>query len=117
MFTWPTDRGKDQYWEYSASDLYRSYSWAAAQNFFNYARNYSGHTTVKGRIESLWLGDIIQYDVGWDGMNHSMIVVNRTGTGKVYLAMHTPNRTGALLQDLRVKYPTSSTGWYYTGID
>lgn len=61
-FTFPWQRTDDRYWEYSSNSLYRSYSWAGAHNFFTYARVYSGRVTVKGKMSSLWLGDIVQID-------------------------------------------------------
>ena len=79
----------DSAWWYTGANPPKSYPWASAQNFFNFARG-SGRSTVLPLIYSLKVGNILQYDIGAAGMNHTMIVTQVINT-QPYLTYHTSN--------------------------
>jgi hypothetical protein len=80
----------DHYWWYNG--LNQTYSWAAAENWYKYARVYSGRVTALTNVYSLRPGDVLQVKYGSDPtIHHSTIVTAYTG-GEVYLTYHTTNR-------------------------
>jgi hypothetical protein len=80
----------DHYWWYSA--LNQTFSWAGAENWYKYARVYSGRVTALTNVYSLRPGDVLQVKYsGYTVIDHSMIVTQYTG-GEVYLTYHSNNK-------------------------
>lgn len=82
-------------WWYHETQPYfgpgQSYSWAGAQNWFNFTKN-----RPRGKIvefgKDLEIGDIIQFDEGSNGsINHTAIVTKIDSRDTPYLTYHTNN--------------------------
>jgi hypothetical protein len=70
----PENKASNSAWWYDSSPIIdqAAYSWTAAQNWKLFA-------TTSGRVASISTanartGDIVQYDIGGNGMNHTTIV-------------------------------------------
>ena len=109
------NRAKKTVWWYTGTGIYpKSHSWADAEVWRKFAQG-------QGRVASIITkrarsGDIIQYDIGLNGMNHTAIVTfYDTSTSQPLLTYHTANThnkplsafqadvaTGASAQDYRL---------------
>ena len=79
----------DGAWWYTGNALLpKSYAWATAQNFYNFAVKESKRSKVHASVYDLLPGQVLQYDVTATGMNHTM-VVTKVVDGAPYLTYHT----------------------------
>jgi hypothetical protein len=103
----------DSVWWYDGITLLpKSYTWASAQHWYNFATS-SGRTDIRSAIPYAQTGDILQYDVGPVGMNHSMIVT-KVVNSMPYLTYHTGNHLNkpfSLVQK-SVLAEDSTPDWY-----
>jgi hypothetical protein len=90
---WAHDTGlwnDDHNWWYNS--LNQTHSWAGAENWYKFARVYSGRVTALSNVYSLRPGDVLQAKYsGSSVVNHSMIVTLYYGN-MVYLTYHSNNR-------------------------
>jgi len=82
----------DRYWWHTGNPLIpKSYAWADAQDFYDFAVLRSGRATRWASVDDLRAGDVLQYDITTSGMNHTMIVTSKVGS-EPYLTYHTSNK-------------------------
>jgi hypothetical protein len=75
-------------WAYSGTGPYpKTNSWADAQLFYDFAHR-TGRVSNYASVGSLRLGDVLQYDVGTVGMNHTMMKTGTSGSDPL-LSYHT----------------------------
>jgi hypothetical protein len=86
-----SDRKDDSVWWYGDDKcwypgVHRSYTWAGAQNFYNFV-NGSGRATAAARISDLDVGDVLQVDHSGH-VSHTTMVTGKP-SGNLLLSYHT----------------------------
>jgi hypothetical protein len=77
-----------------------SYTWAAAQNFYNFL-TVSGRGTLAQGPADLDVGDVVQMRNG-GGVHHTMIVTSKKGND-LLLSYHTSNHLDESLQAIQAR--------------
>lgn len=98
-------------WDYGWFESTTSYTWAGAQNWYQFATG-SGRTFILPYASDLLEADVLQIDFDKNyNMNHSMLVTYVSATEK-YLTYHTNNTRDRSLTSILQVYPAASN-WYY----
>ncbi|MDO5094331.1 MAG: amidase domain-containing protein [Propionibacteriaceae bacterium] len=85
-----------------------SYPWGGAENFYRYAAQNTGRTSIHRYMSQIRVGDILQYRAdGYTNMNHSMVVTKKDSR-TFYLTYHTDDTRNRPFTDID---PTGKT-WY-----
>ncbi|TDD21629.1 amidase domain-containing protein [Nonomuraea diastatica] len=112
------DRTDPRYWWYnSLSTGATTYTWAAAHNWFQFARKYSGRVTALSHVRDMAIADILQVDTDSNGnISHSMIVtdIGLGGDGdeidEHYMTYHSNDTKDKPLTSVLATYPNGT--WY-----
>ena len=106
-------RTSNKYWFYGPAQIFTSYTWAAAENWYWFAKKHSHRTKILDNVWKLALADVLQAD--WnrssDNIDHSMIVT-RKYRGTPYLTYHSGDTHNKSLTKLLSDHPSSRTTWY-----
>ena len=104
------DRTANSSWWYNW--LFQSYTWAGAQNFFNFTKT-KNRGYLAGYFSNLSPGDVLQADWERDGsIDHTMIVTKKDYYGNIYLTYHSSNVKDRPIKDILAKNPNAAYyGW------
>lgn len=75
-------------WECWYPGVRASYTWAGAQNFFNFVKG-SGRGTAAANVSDLDLGDVLQMQFDGDSSIHHTMIVTDKKDGNLFLSYHT----------------------------
>ena len=103
----------DTAWWHNGPDwpIPKSYAWASATSFYNFARTHSARVTRYSSVYDLRTGDLLQYDIGATGKDHSMVVTS-TATGGPYLTYHTTDTLNKPFSTIAVGLQSQTPVWY-----
>jgi hypothetical protein len=108
----------DSAWWYNWTN--QSYTWAGAQNLYNYI-NQSGRATFAASTRDMLAGDIVQFRLGDylpDAIHHSAVVDASDGLGNIWISYHSGPAEHELLSTFLTKHGpgTYTYGWllYYS---
>lgn len=103
-------RTSNKFWFYGSSTLTTSYSWAAAENWYWFAKKHSKRTKILNNVWKLAKADVLQADWGRDNnIDHTMIVTKKH-RGTPYLTYHTSDTHNKSLKKLLSDHPRA---WWY----
>jgi hypothetical protein len=103
---WNTNNG---WWARTSVKPYSSYPWGGAENFYQFAVNKSGRTTIHRYVYDMRIGDVLQYkSSGSSGKNHTMVATAKASNGMPYLTYHTTNTRNRPFSEMN----TSGRTWY-----
>lgn len=101
------DRQKNTVWWYGGSVLTRaSYSWAGAQNFYNFVSS-SARGTLVSSASGLDLWDVVQLKNASNHVYHTMIVTGKAA-GDLLLSYHTSDHLDEPLSGVLSRSSSSS---------
>ncbi|WP_143662266.1 amidase domain-containing protein [Streptomyces sp. Amel2xC10] len=103
-------RTNNRFWFYGSSTLITSYTWAAAENWYWFAKKHSQRTKILDNVWKMAKADVLQADWGRDNtIDHTMIVTKKY-RGTPYLTYHTSNTHDKSLKKLLSDHPRA---WWY----
>ncbi|MEO3892112.1 amidase domain-containing protein [Nonomuraea sp. B5E05] len=114
---WPgEDRTSPKEWFYGDLAATTTYTWAAAHNWFQFARVWSGRVTGLTNVWQMGIADDLQIDSDSNGnVSHSMIVtdigIGGDGVDELYMTYHSSDTKDKPLSSIIAAYGDGTT--YY----
>ncbi|MFF7894176.1 amidase domain-containing protein [Streptomyces sp. NPDC007907] len=103
-------RPSNKYWFYGPTKWTTSYTWAAAENWYWFAKKHSKRTKILDNVWKMAKADVLQADWGRDkNIDHTMIVTKKY-RGTPYLTYHTSDTHNKSLKKLLSDHPRA---WWY----
>lgn len=103
-------RSSNKYWFYGPTKWTTSYTWAAAENWYWFAKKHSKRTKILDNVWKMAKADVLQADWGRDkNIDHTMIVTKKY-RGTPYLTYHTSDTHNKSLKKLLSDHPRA---WWY----
>lgn len=103
-------RTNNKFWFYGSNTLLTSYTWAAAENWYWFAKKHSKRTKMLDNVWKLAYADVLQADWKRDNnIDHTMIVTKKYN-GTPYLTYHTSDTHNKSLKKLLSDHPRA---WWY----
>ncbi|MFE3455856.1 amidase domain-containing protein [Nonomuraea sp. NPDC059194] len=112
---WPgEDRTSPAEWFYGDATWTTTYTWAAAHNWFQFARTWSGRVSGLSNVWQMGIADVLQIDSDSDGnISHSMVVtdigVDGSGVDELFMTYHSSDTVDKPLSSVLAGYGASAT--------